>query len=89
VSSAEWEAMDNLPTAVLYDMFRDAATALSVAYVARSDQATTTAESTQWWDRVLALRDTADATDPDDRRALSANTHTGLRMGGDVAAADA
>jgi hypothetical protein len=26
VSSAEWQAMDNLPTAVLYDMFRDAAT---------------------------------------------------------------
>ena len=44
MSSAEWQAMDNLPTAVLYDMFRDAATTLSAAYIARSDQATTPEE---------------------------------------------
>jgi hypothetical protein len=86
VNSVDGQAMNDLPTPVLYDMFRDAATALSAAYIARSDQATTTAESTRWWDRVLALRDAADATDPDDRQALAANIKQWQRQAAELQA---
>jgi hypothetical protein len=84
VSSADPQALDNLPTAVLYDVFRDASTALTAAYIARSDQATTPQESKQWWDRILALRDAANATDPDDRRALAASIQLWQRQAAEL-----
>jgi len=65
----------DLPSAVLYDVFRDTATALSAEYVHRSDHAPTVAEGQQWWDKALRLRDTAAAADPDDRDALLAAIH--------------
>ena len=84
MSSADQYAWDNLPTAVLYDMFRDASTALSAAYLARSDQATTIEEHKQWWDQVLALRDATDATDPDDRHALAAGIQQWQRQAAEL-----
>jgi hypothetical protein len=71
MTSPNDQTLSDLPTAVLYDIFRDTATALSAAYVNHSDHATTPDESKQWWDKVLALRDATDATDPDDRTALT------------------
>jgi hypothetical protein len=41
VTTADEQTMRQLPTAVLYDVFRDTATALSAQYVARSDRAAT------------------------------------------------
>jgi hypothetical protein len=70
VTTPDEQTMRQLPTAVLYDVFRDTATALSTQYVARSDQAATGDLTEQWWQRALQLRDDADAVDPDDRGAL-------------------
>ena len=65
----------DLPNAVLYDVFRDTATALSAEYIHRSDHAATPDETEQWWAKALRLRDSVDATDPDDRDALLAAVH--------------
>ena len=70
MTTPDEQAMRRLPTAVLYDVFRDTATALSATYVARSDRAATGDLTDQWWQRALQLRDDADAVDPDDRDAL-------------------
>jgi hypothetical protein len=62
-----WE---QLPMPMLYDGFMDTAMVLSGEYLGQEPEATFTAEAGRWWARVVGLRASMRAVDPDDREAL-------------------
>lgn len=68
--SAFGENFENVPTAMVYDAFTDAAASLSSRYMRLSDEATTTAEIEAWWAKVLELRDAQRDVPASDRAAL-------------------
>ena len=73
--SAFGENFDNVPTAMVYDTFAEAASALSGRYMRLSDTAPTSQEREAWWTKVLELRDLKRSIHPDDRAALIEHVH--------------
>jgi hypothetical protein len=61
--------LDDLPSAVLFDVLQDTAAKLTGYYAQRQREATPT-ESDAWWQRVLSVQDRVSAIDPDDRPAM-------------------
>jgi hypothetical protein len=68
--SAFGENFDNVPTAMVYDSFTEAASALGSRYMRLSDTAPTSQEREVWWAKVLELRDAQRDVPAGDRAAL-------------------
>ena len=68
--SAFGETFENVPTAMVYDTFTEAASALSSRYMRLSDAAPTSQEQDAWWAKVLELRDVQHDVPAGDRAAL-------------------
>ncbi|MFC9624686.1 hypothetical protein ACFTXM_33545 [Streptomyces sp. NPDC056930] len=60
----------DLPTAVVFDEFSEAATTLTGLYNGRSKGAATAEEREEWWDKVMALRNSRRAVRAHDRDQL-------------------
>jgi hypothetical protein len=74
--SAFGETFENIPTAMVYDTFTAAASALMGQYVQLSRAASTSEERDTWWAKVLELRDLQHGgVHPDDRAALIEHIH--------------
>lgn len=74
--SAFGKNFENVPTAMVYDTFTDAASALSGRYMRLSDAAPTSQVKEAWWAKVLELRDLQHGgVHPDDRAALIEHIH--------------
>jgi hypothetical protein len=70
LSSAAGGSFENVPTAMVFDTFTEAAAALRSHYMRLSDEAKTALEPDVWWGRILDLRDAEHAVGADDRDAL-------------------
>jgi hypothetical protein len=73
--SAFGETFENVPTATVYDIFADAASALSARYMRLSKAAPISEEREAWWAKVLQLRDLRLDVPADDRAALIEHIH--------------
>jgi hypothetical protein len=62
----------NVPTALVYDTFTEAANQLTARYTQLSDTASTPEEREQWWQKVLELRTAKRAVPAADRNQLIA-----------------
>lgn len=69
MSPDEWN--DNTPTATLYDIFAETASELIGRYAHLSNTAATDDARTQWWEKVIAVRDARRAVPARDREALT------------------
>ncbi|MCX4468474.1 hypothetical protein C0R01_23910 [Streptomyces albidoflavus] len=67
------ERYENIPTALVYDIFAELATQLTGRYIRLSDTAPSAAERDQWWQKALELRQYKRAVPARDRAALIAH----------------
>lgn len=65
--------LEQLNTTVLYDIFQDAANALSAEFFQRHREAVTADQAAEWWAKVMELRDETARVGPYDRDQLTAH----------------
>ncbi|WP_432945807.1 hypothetical protein ACQPXM_06560 [Kribbella sp. CA-253562] len=73
--SAFGENFDNVPTAMMYEVFAAAGADLTARYMRFNRSASTQEEQDAWWAKVLQLRNLKNSVPAHDRAALIEHIH--------------